>query len=56
MTKDPIKVYASLNLEKALQIMEDRPRQLSVLPVFNSDNTCRGLFRLHDAYSPIYRG
>ena len=56
MTKDPIKVYASLNLEKALQIMEDRPRQLSVLPVFNSDNTCRGLFRLHDAYSPMYRG
>ena len=55
MTREPIKVYASLNLEKALQIMEDRPSQLSVLPVFNNDETCRGLFLLHDAYSPVYR-
>lgn len=55
MTKNPIKVSAVLNLEAALQIMEDRPRQLSVLPVFNTDNTCRGLFRLHDAYAPVYR-
>ncbi len=55
MTKNPIKVYASLNLEEALQVMEDRPRQLSVLPVFNSDNTCCGLFRLHDAYTPMFK-
>lgn len=51
MTARPIKVYANLNLEEALQLMEDRPHQLSVLPVFNTDQTCRGLFRLHDAYA-----
>lgn len=55
MTPNPIKVFANLNLEEALQIMEDRPRQLSVLPVFNPDNTCLGLFRLHDAYAPLCR-
>lgn len=53
MTKDPVTVFSNLNLEKALQLMEDRPRQLSVLPVFNPDNTCLGLFRLHDAYAPL---
>lgn len=51
MTTKPIKAYAHLNLEEALQLMEDRPSQLSVLPIFNSDQTCRGLFRLHDAYN-----
>ncbi len=55
MTKDPIKVYANLNLEEALQLMEDRPRPLNVFPVFNSDKSCRGLFRLHDAYSSLHR-
>lgn len=55
MNPKPITVFSNLNLEKALQLMEDRPRQLSVLPVFNSDNTCLGLFRLHDAYGPLYK-
>lgn len=53
MTDQPIKVSAQLNLEEALRLMEDRPNQLSVLPVFNSDQTCRGLFRLHDAYTTL---
>jgi len=55
MTKEPIKVYSNLNLEEALQLMEDRPRPLNVLPVFNLDRTCRGLFRLHDAYASLHR-
>ncbi len=54
MTVHPIKVLAQLNLEEALRIMEDRPKQLNVLPVFNEDQTCRGLFRLHDAYARIH--
>ena len=55
MTNHPIKVSAQLNLEKALQLMEDRPQQLNVLPVFNTDQTCLGLFRLHDAYAILHR-
>ena len=55
MTENPIKVSAQLNLEEALQLMEDRPQQLNVLPVFNADQSCRGLFRLHDAYAPLHR-
>ena len=53
MTSNPIKVYDTMNLEEALRIMEDRPHQLSVLPVFFQNGTCKGLFRLHDAYSPL---
>jgi len=55
MTENPIKVSAQLNLEEALQLMEDRPQQLNVLPVFNTNQTCRGLFRLHDAYATLHR-
>lgn len=55
MTENPIKVSAQLNLEEALQLMEDRPQQLNVLPVFNADQSCRGLFRLHDAYATLHR-
>lgn len=53
MTENPVKIYANMNLEEALQLMEARPQQLSVLPVFNEDKSCRGLFRLHDAYAPL---
>jgi len=55
MTENPIKVSAQLNLEEALQLMEDRPQQLNVLPVFNANQSCRGLFRLHDAYATLHR-
>ena len=53
MTKNPIKACVSLNLSEALQLMEDRPSQLSVLPIFDKDGSCYGLFRLHDAYAPL---
>lgn len=55
MTPNPIKVSAQLNLEEALQLMEDRPQQLSVLPVFDGKQSCQGLFRLHDAYTTLHR-
>lgn len=51
MTKNPICAYASLNLDEAARLMEDRPSQLSVLPVLSeSNNKCVGLLRLHDIY------
>ncbi len=53
MTTNPISVSKDLNLEKAMQLMEDRPHQLSVLLVLNPDKTCYGLFRLHDAYGHV---
>lgn len=53
MTANPISISKDLNLEKAIQLMEDRPHQLSVLLVLNPDKTCYGLFRLHDAYGHV---
>ena len=51
MTKDPVTIAPGATLREALQMMEDRPSQISVLPVVDcSDNRCRGLLRLHDLY------
>ena len=51
MTKNPICAYSSLNLEEATRLMENRPRQLNVLPVLSTQNdNCIGLIRLHDVY------
>jgi arabinose-5-phosphate isomerase len=33
---------------EALRLMEDRPRQISVLPVVDEENVCVGLIRVHD--------
>jgi arabinose-5-phosphate isomerase len=32
----------------ALRLMEDRPRQIAVLPVVDEEGNCVGLLRLHD--------
>jgi len=32
----------------ALRLMEDRPSQISVLPVVDDKRVCVGLIRLHD--------
>jgi arabinose-5-phosphate isomerase len=32
----------------ALQLMENRPSQIAVLPVVEPDGRCVGLLRLHD--------
>lgn len=52
MTASPITVKASASLKEALHLMEDRPRQLSVLPVVDDFDgvTCIGLIRIHDIY------
>jgi arabinose-5-phosphate isomerase len=33
---------------EALQLMEDRPGQISVLPVVDGEKVCVGLIRVHD--------
>lgn len=47
MTALPISVEPSVLAYEALRIMEDRPRQISVLPVV-AEGRCVGLLRLHD--------
>jgi arabinose-5-phosphate isomerase len=55
MTASPISTYANMSLGKAVRMMEDRPSQISVLPVVDEDNgKCVGLLRLHDAYQPSF--
>lgn len=48
MTKDPAVAQPELLAYDALRLMEDRPSQISVLPVVNGDRVCVGLIRLHD--------
>lgn len=48
MTRSPVFVTSEMLAFDALRIMEDRPSQISVLPVVDSDGKCIGLIRLHD--------
>ena len=51
MTASPITVPPDALLVDALRLMEDRPSQVSVLPVVDpSTGGCLGLIRLHDIY------
>ena len=52
MTAHPITISATLTLKEAAQIMEDRPSQISVLPVVGERQECLGLLRIHDVYQP----
>ena len=47
MTRDPITVTPEMLAYDALQLMENRPSQISVLPVV-ADGKCVGILRLHD--------
>ena len=47
MTRNPIVVSPSDSLHSALQTMENRERQISVVPVVAS-NRCVGVVRVHD--------
>lgn len=47
MTREPITVAPELLAYDALQVMEDRPSQISVLPVVDGDQ-CVGMVRVHD--------
>ncbi len=48
MTRKPIVTTPELLAYNALRLMEDRPSQISVLPVVDSDGKCVGLIRVHD--------
>ena len=48
MTKSPVSVEPEMLAFDALRLMEDRPSQISVLPVVNREGECVGLLRLHD--------
>jgi arabinose-5-phosphate isomerase len=48
MTRDPAVASPELLAYDALRLMEDRPSQISVLPVVDGDRVCVGLIRLHD--------
>jgi arabinose-5-phosphate isomerase len=51
MTLSPSTVSSDARLRDALRLMEDRPSQISVLPVIDaSSGVCLGLLRLHDIY------
>jgi arabinose-5-phosphate isomerase len=48
MTPNPIKVTAEVMAIQALELMENRPSQIMVLPVVDEDNRAVGILRLHD--------
>lgn len=48
MTRSPVAAAPDLLAFDALRLMEDRPSQISVLPVVDGDQICIGLIRLHD--------
>lgn len=51
MTENPITAKPEMLAFAALKLMEDRPQQISVLPVVDAENKCVGLLRLHDVVS-----
>ena len=48
MTRNPSVVLPADFAYDALQLMENRPSQISVLPVVDEERMCLGLIRLHD--------
>jgi len=51
MTASPVTIGPETRLHDALRLMEDRPSQISVLPVVDPQSRrCLGLLRIHDLY------
>lgn len=48
MTRQPTVATPHLLAFDALRLMEDRPSQISVLPVVDEDQICVGIIRVHD--------
>ncbi len=52
MTPRPVTIQADLLASQALELMENRPTQISVLPVLDRRGRCVGLVRVHDLVQP----
>jgi arabinose-5-phosphate isomerase len=53
MTRQPTTISPQASLKEATRLMEDRPSQISVLPVVDPlSQRCLGLIRIHDIYQP----
>jgi arabinose-5-phosphate isomerase len=53
MVRQPITIPPQASLKEATRLMEDRPSQISVLPVVDPvSQRCLGLIRIHDIYQP----
>jgi arabinose-5-phosphate isomerase len=52
MTVNPTTISPDARLREALHLMENRPSQISVLPVAEASGRCLGLVRIHDIYHP----
>jgi arabinose-5-phosphate isomerase len=50
MTSDPVTIGPEANLGEALELMEQRPSQISVLPVVDEARHALGLIRIHDIF------
>lgn len=51
MTRNPVRASPDMGLGDAARLMEDRPSQISVLPVVDpATDRCVGLIRIHDIY------
>ncbi|HEB83623.1 MAG TPA: KpsF/GutQ family sugar-phosphate isomerase [Bacteroidetes bacterium] len=51
MAANPVTIAPQASLQDAIRLMEDRPSQLSLLPVIEpGGRRCVGLIRLHDIY------
>ncbi|MBK9165310.1 MAG: KpsF/GutQ family sugar-phosphate isomerase [Acidobacteria bacterium] len=48
MTRSPTTATDEMLAFEALKVMEERPSQISVLPVVNAEGECTGMLRLHD--------
>ena len=55
MTTSAVHANADMSLVDAIRLMEERPSQISVLPVVEEGSLkCLGLVRLHDVYQPSF--
>jgi len=50
MTRNPTTIAPSASLRVAVDLMENRPSQIAVLPVVDEHGACVGLVRIHDVY------
>ncbi len=53
MTKKPITISQDEKAFQALEIMENRPSQINVLPVINEKSECVGIVRIHDLIGSV---